>query len=272
MFVAMHVLGGSGARHAALAFDGGQFLRIAILGMLPLWGLALIAGRTRLTFFHVLIAAAIAVPSVLYVAGSPTGQVDVSMKTGSLLAIAFAPLVGFAIDKWLSSETGRVQSAVAALLIFLGVVQTFAGVLQFPYYRITNSPARSVAFPLDYYNALLWIRDHTPPSSIVVDPGGLTLSDELPTLWIAERRGWLPTPYTEPYLSPQHSDVAHRVAVWVDFLRDPASSTTAGLIASQADYLMIPRPIQSPFWIPVSRTGSWWIYQSVRPRPQPSAG
>lgn len=265
MFVAIHVLGGGGSRHAAVAFDGGQFLRIVVLGMLPLCALAVIGGRTRLNFFHVLIAAAIAVPSFLYVAGSPTGQVDVSMKTGSLLAIAFAPLVGFAIDKWLSSEIGRAQSAVAGLLIVLGLVQTSVYVLQFPYYRITNSPARSVAFPLDYYDALVWIRDRTPPRSIVVDPGGLTVRDELPTLWIGERRVWLPTPYTEPYLLPEHSGVVHRTAIWADFIRDPAS-TAAASIAGQADYLVIPRAMQSPFWIPVNRTGSWWIYQSIRAR------
>ncbi len=272
MFVAMHVLGGGGARHAAFAFDGGQFLRIVVLGMLPLWTLAVIGGRTRLTFFHVLIATAIAVPSVLYVAGSATGQVDVSMKTGSLLAIAFAPLVAFAIDRWLSGELGRARAIGAALLVALGLVQTSVYLLQFPYYRITNSRARSVALPLDYYDALAWIRDHTPPQSIVADPGGLTFRDEYPTLWIAERRGWLSTPYIEPYLAPQHADISRRAAIWSDFIRDPAGAS-ASSIASHVDYLMIPRAIQSPFWIPVSRTGSWWIYQSVRTRSaQTSAG
>ncbi|HEV7573157.1 MAG TPA: hypothetical protein VGQ21_16775 [Thermoanaerobaculia bacterium] len=266
MFVAIHVLGGGAARHAVLAFDSGQFFRIVFFGMLPLCWLAWMGGRKRLTFFHVLIAAAIAVPSVLYVAGSPTGQVDVSMKTGSLLAVAFAPLVAFAIDKWLSGETGRAQSAVAALLIVLGLVQTAAYVLQFPYYRITNSRARSLAFPLDYYEALVWIRDHTTARSIVVDPGGLNFRDEIPTLWIGERRGWLPTPNTEAFLSPGHSDISRRAAIWADFIRDPAS-TAGGVISRQADYLMIPRAIQSPFWVPVGRTGSWWIYRSVRSRP-----
>ncbi|MEA2413845.1 MAG: hypothetical protein QOI58_502 [Thermoanaerobaculia bacterium] len=271
MFVAIGVLGSGDSRHTAVAWDHGQFLRMAILGMLPLWALLVIAGKKPLNFFHVLIGTAIAAPSFLYVAGSVTGRVDFSMKTGSLLAIAFAPLIADPIDRWMRGTLPRWQAIGAALLVALGLVQTSVYVLQFPYYRITNSRVRRVALPLDYYDALVWIRDHTPPRSIVVDAGGLTLRDENPTLWIGERRGWLPTPNSEAFLSPLHSDVAHRVDVWADFIRDPAS-TSAGVIASQADYLMIPRAIQSPFWIPVSRTGSWWIYQSVRTRSAQTSG
>jgi hypothetical protein len=266
MFMAIGVLGPGDSRHTAIAFDHGQFLRMAILGMLPLWALLVIGWKKPLTFFHVLIAAAIAVPSFLYVAGSVTGSVDFSMKTGSLLAIAFAPLIADPIDRWMRGALPRWQVIGAALLIVVGLIQTAAYVLQFPYYRTTNSRARSVAVPIDYYNALVWIRDHTPARAIVVDPGGLKFRDEIPTLWIGERRGWLPTPNTEAFLSPGHSDISHRAAIWADFIRDPAS-TAGGVISSQADYLMMPRAIQSPFWVSVGRTGSWWIYRSVRLRP-----
>ncbi|MEA2337319.1 MAG: hypothetical protein QOE82_1326 [Thermoanaerobaculia bacterium] len=272
VFVAIHVLGGDGPRHLAVAFDRGQFLRMVILGMLPLWGLATIGARKALTFFHLLIAASIAVPSLLYVAGSPTGQVDMSMKTGSLIAIAFAPFVAVVIEKWLDGALNRGQLVAATLLIALGLVQTAAYVLQFPYYRITGARSRSVAFPLDYYRALTWLRDHTPAESIVVDPGGLALHDEFPLLWIAERRGWLPTPYTEPYLGAAvGAAVSGRATTWAEFVRDPANGAAAGSIAREADYLIMPREVQSPFWTPLNREGSWWIYRSVRARPAKTA-
>jgi hypothetical protein len=269
MFFAIHVLSSGGARHAAVAFDQGQFLRLVILGMLPLWALLVMApvmaGRKALTFFHVLIVTSIAVPSFLYVAGSNTGLTDFSMKNGSLLAVCFAPLIAPTIERWLSGTLPRWQTILASVLVVLGAVQTFVYVLQYPYYRMTGSRSRSVAIPLDYYDALQWLRDHTPPRSIVVDPGGLTMREELPTLWIAERRVWLPTPNTDPYLVPAiGSSVPRRAALWDTFLRDPANGAVASQIAGEADYLIVPRQLQSPLWIPVSSSGTWMIYRSGR--------
>jgi hypothetical protein len=268
MFFALRVLSSGGTRHAAVAFDRGQFLRLVILGMLPLWGLIVMAGRKALTFFHVLIVTSIAVPSFLYVAGSNTGQIDFSMKVGSLIAVAFAPLIAPTIERWLSGTLPRWQTILASALVLLGVVQTLVYVLQFPYYRMTGSRSRSLPIPGDYYDALLWLRDHTPPRSIVVDAASLTMAEELPTLWIAERRVWLPTPNTEPYLVPAiGSSVPRRAALWDAFLRDPANGAVASQIAGESDYLVVPRQVQSPFWIPVSRSGTWMIYRSSRTRP-----
>jgi hypothetical protein len=269
MFFAIHVLGSGGARHVAFAFDNGQYLRIVILGMLPLWGLLLIAGRRPLSFFHVLIGTSIVVPSFLYVAGSPTGQIDFSMKSGSLIAIAFAPLVLIAIERWLRGTLRRWQVIAATLLIALGVIQTLAYVLQFPYYRLTGSRSRGIVLSRDYYDALVWLRDHTPQRSIVVDPGGLTMHDELPTLWIAQRRVWLPTPNTDAYAG---SSIPRRLALWAAFERDPASAAAAGQIAGEADYLVVPREVRSPFWTPVDREGSWVIYRSTASPGSPDNG
>jgi hypothetical protein len=264
MFFSLHVLGSSDTRHAAFAFDRGQFLRLVILGMLPLWALLLLGGRRPLAFFHILIIAAIAVPSFLYIAGSSTGQIDFSMKTGSMLAIAFAPLIGVAIRNWLSGSLPRWQVVLAALLVALGVIQTSAYILQFPYYRLTGSRLRALVVPGDYYDALVWLRDHTPPRSIVVDPGSLTISSELPTTWIAERRAWLPTPYTAPYLTPAPgSSLPRRPALWAAFAHDPVNAAAANLMAREADFLILPREVRSPFWAPVARTGVWVIYRSV---------
>jgi hypothetical protein len=264
MFLAIHVLSSGESRHIAFAFDKGQFLRMVIFGMLPLWGLLALAPRKALTFFHVLIVAAIAIPSFLYIAGSSTGQVDFSIKTGSLLAVAFAPLIAVTIDRWLRGSLARWQMIAAACLVALGAIQTSAYVLQFPYYRLRHSESRGVAIPGDYYRALIWIRDQTPRQAIVAEPGGLTIRGELPSTWIAERRAWLPTPYTESILVPPPGcPVWNRVALWARFMRDPGDAAVAGIIAAEADYLVLPRDVQSPFWTPVRRSGSWVIYRST---------
>ncbi len=263
MFLAIHVLSSSDSRHAAFAFDGGQFLRMVTFGMLPLWGLLAVAGRKALSFFHVLIVAAVAIPSFLYISGSSTGQVDFSIKTGSLLAVAFAPLIAMTIEMWFRGSLDRWQKITAAFLVALGVIETSAYILQFPYYRLMHSESRGVTIPGDYYRSLVWIRDHTPRRSILVDPGGLTIRGELPATWIAERRSWLPTPYTEQFLAPPGvSSVSQRAALWSAFLRDPANVAVASAIAREADYLVVARDVRSQFWTPVSRSGAWTIYRS----------
>jgi hypothetical protein len=264
MFYAIHVLGGGGARHAAFAFDGGQFLRLTLLGMLPLWVLFFISVRKPLSFFHVLIVAAIAVPSLLYVAGSPTGQIDFSMKTGSLIAIAFAPLIAPTIETWLRRGLRRWQVIVATLVVAAGAIQTGAYILQFPYYRLTGSRSRAVVLSGDYYRTLVWLRDHTPRRSIVVDPGGLTMGEVLPTLWIAERRVWLPTANTEAFGGPSSdSSMRQRAALWEAFSRDPGNGAAAGAIATEADYLVAPQEVRSHFWTPATRFGEWIVYRSA---------
>jgi hypothetical protein len=347
MFLAIHVLSSGDSRHIVLAFDRGQFLRMVIFGLLPLWGLLALSGkagtlfnreagtlfnrepfspavsgggegadrrmrgqagwvstscsadrpphpasppsppaRSRggrrtlderawqsiqaergkygLTFFHMLIVAAIAIPSFLYIAGSSTGQVDFSIKTGSLLAVAFAPLIAVTIERWFRGSLARWQSIAAVGLVALGAIQTSAYILQFPYYRLRHSESRGVAIPGDYYRALIWIRDQTPRRAIVAEPGGLTVKGELPSTWIAERRAWLPTPYTESILvPPPGSAVWNRVALWAAFMREPGDAAVAGIIAREADYLVLPRDVRSPFWTPVRRSGSWVIYRST---------
>jgi hypothetical protein len=264
MFLLMRLMVFDGSRHVAYAFDSGQFMRIVILGLMPLWVLLLLDGRKLLSFFHVLIVAAIAVPSFLYIAGNATGNIDFSMKTGSLLAVSFAPLIASAIEKLINGTLRRWEAIAAVTVIALGAVQTSAYILQFPYYRLMGSRPEALALSADYYHALVWLREHTPRQSIVVEPGGLTIPVELPSLWIAERRAWLPTPYVEPYLNPDPgSSIPSRTALWTSFLRDPGNDAVGRAIAAEADYLLVSRQLQSPFWTPVSRSGSWMIYRSV---------
>jgi hypothetical protein len=87
----------------------------------------------------------------------------------------------------------------------------------------------------------------------------------LTTLWIAERRTWLPTPFMEPSLVPAAgTSLPQRTALWATFMRDPGNDAVARLIAGETDYLIVPRELRSPFWSPVSRSGLWVIYRSVR--------
>jgi hypothetical protein len=255
LFFALGILTRGGARHIAVAFDHGQFFRMVAFGLVPLWGVALLAWRRMLTIEHILIACCVAVPSLLYIAGSPTGASDFSMKTASLIAIAFAPLLVFD-----GLTRRRVMMAIA--LAVLGIVQTSAYVLQFPYYRLTHSSSNGVGLPRDYAEALTWIRDHTPRAAIVVDPHELPDENQIFTLILAERRVWLPARYTGANLPPE---LAARVAAWNAFA---AGDKAAGRrIAAEADYLIVRGAIVSTDWREVRR-GTWSVFQSAIRKPQ----
>ncbi|HEY6137937.1 MAG TPA: hypothetical protein VI670_09260 [Thermoanaerobaculia bacterium] len=229
----LHVLGGDSSRHLALAFDRGAFLKMALFGMAPLW---LLARRRELTIFHAVIAACVAVPSFVYIAGSPTGASDFSMKTATLMAVAFAPLLVVR------------RSLLVALVVGAGLIQSAAYVLQFPFYRLRHVTTNGVSIERDYANALAWVRGHTPLSAVVADPHELRNRDELFTAILGERRVWLPTAYAKTYLI---ADLPPAVL----------ARETMPLESGDADVLLVPYAIASPRWRAVHREGSWIVYR-----------
>ena len=229
----LHILGGDSTRHLAVAFDRFSFLKMVLFGMVPLWALT----RWRsLTIYHAVIAACVVVPTFLYLAGSPTGATDFSMKTASLMAIAFAPLLAAR------------RSLLAILVIAAGLIQSAAYVAQFPFYRLRHTTTNGVAVERDYASALAWIRDHTPLSAVVSDPHELGNRDEIFTLILGERRIWLPTAYARQVL--------------INAL--PPAVLQRDAMSPEADVLLTQSAVQSPAWRPVHREGSWVVFRSAR--------
>jgi len=258
LFFTIGVLTSGGSRHIAVAFDRGQFFRMVLFGLAPLWVIVLLGGRRRLSIFHVLLAAAIAVPTMLYTVGSAGSMIDFSMKTGSLVAIAFAPLLPPALER-LFGGAARWRIAAATLVAALGVVQTAAFVLQFPWYRATRPAAHVYAIPADYHDALVWIRDHTPREAVVVDPQGLHTQEVLYTMMVGERRVWLPTVFTNEVLI-SNPRVAGRAPVWKAFAAGDENARRE--VAAGSDYLVLHGSVISPSWREVRR-GQWSVYQST---------
>ena len=239
IFYLLGVLGGDEA-HIAFTLDNGAYLKMLLFGAVPLWGVALLAARRELTIFHVLAASCVVVPTMLYIAGSPTGAVDFSMKTASLFAVAFAPLLVAAnLRGW--------RAWAAGFLVLIGVIQSAAYVLQFPYYRVRHVTTNGVAIPRDYANALEWVRSHTPRNALVVDPHEVSNRNEDFTSILGERRLWLPTAYTSPN--------ARRTELW--------RASAGAAIAREADVLVAPLGLSWPEWREVHREGEWRIYRST---------
>ncbi|HEV7485676.1 MAG TPA: hypothetical protein VGQ65_08335 [Thermoanaerobaculia bacterium] len=264
LFFAIGVLTTGGSRHIAIAFDRGQFFRMVLFGLAPLWAVVVLAGRKlRLNIFHVLIAVGIAVPTMLYTTGSAGSMIDFSMKTGSLVAIAFSPLLAPALERLFGAGAPRRLRAAAILVIALGIVQTSVFVLQFPWYRATRAAGHAYSIPADYHDALVWVRDHTPRQAVVVDPQGLRTQEVLYALMVGERRVWLPTVFTDEVLLGD-SRVVGRVPVWNAFLSGDEGARRK--VASESDYLVLHGSVVSPSWREV-RHGLWNVYQSTLRKP-----
>lgn len=267
LFLAIGLLTTGGSRQVAVGFDGGQFFRMVLFGLTPLWGVVLLGGvrRSSLNIFHILIVVTIAVPTLLYTSGTEGGsQIDFSMKTGSLVAVAFAALLPASIESFLGGGLARWRSWTMVLLIALGAIQTAAFVLQFPWYRAIRSSGHAYSIPLDYHDGLIWLREHTPRRAIVADPQGLHTQEVLYTLMVSERRAWLPTVYTDQVLIAS-SRVDERREVWGAFTAgDPAASRR---IAAEADYLIVPGSIRSTYWRMV-RPGTWNVFESTIRNPR----
>jgi hypothetical protein len=264
IFFAIGLLTSGGSRHIAIGFDRGQFFRMVLFGLAPLWAVvALARGRLRLNIFHVLIAVAVAVPSMLYTTGSAGSLIDFSMKTGSLVAIAFAPLLAPALQYLFTAGVPRWRAVAAIVVIALGVVQTSAFVLQFPWYRVTRPAARAYSIPADYHDALVWVRDHTARQAIVVDPHGLRTQEVLDTMMIGERRVWLPTVFTNEVLI-SNSRVAGRVPVWNAFIAGDEGARRS--VAAESDYLVVRGSVASPSWRELRR-GEWSVFESTVQKP-----
>lgn len=260
-FLRLGILGGEASSSLALAFDRGQFLRVVLLGLIPLWGVAVLGmkGKPRRDV-AVLIAACLLVPSWLYMQVL-SGGIVFSMKVGSLMAVAFGPLVAAALSRLLAEPALRWRRAVAAALVCLGLVQSAVYVFQFPYLRLFAPTLRSTAIPSDYWRALTWLRTSSPPRSVVVDPFDLDFRSGLRTTMVAERRVWLPTAYVTlfPVQRRIRADVLARRDLWRRTVAGDASA--AREIARQADYLVASSPLQSPSWRPVFASGSWVVYR-----------
>jgi len=255
IFFAIGLLASGASRHIAFGFDRGQFFRMVLFGLLPLWSVVILGGgRPRWNIFHVLIVVSIAVPSLLYTTGSAGSMIDFSMKTGSLVAIAFTGLLAPALER-----LRRWRVWAATFVIALGLVQTSAFVLQFPWYRARQPAGHAYVIPAEYHDALIWIRDHTPQRSIVVDPQCLKTQEVLYTLMVGERRVWLPTVFTNEVLIVSAS-LRQRLAIWNAFV---AGDVAAGRqIATEADYLIVRGNVVSPYWREVHH-GAWSVFHST---------
>jgi hypothetical protein len=221
--------------------------------MLPLWVLMVLAGRPRLSIFGAVIACGIVIPSLIYLRGSATGNVDFSMKTGSLLAVAAAPLIAPALSR---------LRLLALAVILLGVVQSSAYLLQFPFYRFTRATTHATAIPEGYWGALDWTRRSTPPGTIVIDPQTLNSDLAVWTVLLAERRVWLPTPYTRTFLITRATGKeAERLAIWDAAHR--GDSAAARRLAGEAPYLIAPAQLALPApWSPAHQQGGWTVFRA----------
>lgn len=264
--VALHLVGllGAGGPFARILFDQGQFLRVVCFGMAPILIVALAGGRRALTLFDALALSALLTPTILVLEGSPTGHIDLAMKMGTLIPLALAP--GAAVSL-LKSRNGARRWLLSAAVV-VGALHTLVYVGQFPVYRIEKPQEPSVGIPVDYFDALRWVRANTPVQSIVVDTESTRLAEPLFlrdhrargfTTMIGERRVWLPTPFIEE--NGANATFREREQIWRHVATGASTKQEEATLFEEVDFVITSEPLsQSANWREIHRVGRFAIF------------
>lgn len=148
-------------------------------------------------------------------------------KIASLIAVACAPLIAFAV---------RRAPKIAIIIAAIGFAYTAVYLLQFPW-------SRGETIPAGYHDALVWIRDHTPRNAVLFDPASVPVSKVLWPMVIAERRVWLPTRSTPA------PNLGYRLREWQT--SRPARGDVAVMVARCET--------SSSGWRTATRFGQWSV-------------
>jgi hypothetical protein len=272
MAFGLHMFGSG--KPLAVAFDNGAYLRHVLFAFSPLWALALLSRQIwgRLSLFCTLIVACVLVPSFLYISNTLTGQIDFSMKIAALIAVAACPLACVGLAR--SMKNWRSPAAALTLaLIVLGLLCTAAYAGQFAFLRLRHNHDRTMALPADYVAALEFIRDNTPSQAIVIDPQSMPYALTIPTVFVGERRVYLPTEYGEQVLGgfTVSPEVARRKRDFEQWSKDGfVDGNLSAQFASQADYCLLaglgPRGRD---WTLIRTFGGYSVWESKAHSPHP---
>ena len=209
-------------------------------------------------------------PTLAYVRNSPTGEIDLSMKTASLMIVLLTPMAAAGLGGLAADLRGRDWRGIAcALLLGAGFAQTLAYIGQFPLVRFMESVRRGAkALPLDYCRALEWIRVSRPRDAVVID--GVRLGSSFPpnistTLFLAGRLPFLARSgtFAANRLDP---DLSLRNLLWGQWetggFTDRQLST---YFARRGDWLVLSVTLPSlSGWEERFRSGQFTVYAAKR--------
>ncbi len=176
----------------AIAFDNLQYLQNVFFSLTPIILLAIyyLVKNKKIEFYFVVWFCCLLVPTVLYIEGSPTGKIDFSMKTFTLLAVILVPIVAWSLNDAFSNSSKSLK-IIIAFFIFAGILNSFCYAFQFVGYRYFGVKKQFFEIDYDYFKTLDYLRVRSNKSSIIFDPQSLQRDDINLTLWLSERRTYL---------------------------------------------------------------------------------
>lgn len=253
----------------AFSFDGGQFVQ-NVLFAFPLVVMAVAwcsfhqrSSSTRL--FASMFAAAVALPTFLFISGDPDVPSHMSMKNATLLVVAGIPLVTLAIAAWWDASSRHSQGWKIATAAFclLGFANSAGYLVATPLTRLGYKIQPSSSIPADYYEALRHVRSSTPLNALLLDPTGAENQLSNPGNIFAARRAILPSGY-DLLWHYTNEEVERRRTAWRQW-RDSsfADEKPAAYLAEAAQCLVSPSEVKSMYWQLDARFGSYFVYRSL---------
>lgn len=236
----------------AFEFDGGLYLR-NIVGSAPLCVVAVAwcfaKARTDIAWLLAgLMAGAFLLPTLLDLRGSYGEGAHLSMKNFSLFVCASAPLVAVMVvdaAKLWRRRVGLV--ALIALLLGAGLLNSIGYAASYPWRVLTGAKA-AVTLDGNLYDALVYVREHSPPTAIVATP----LVDEIatgnPITTVAARRCLLPNEYSRriKVTQPETSELAARWGAWLSAGYPPGNLSAE--FAKKVDFVVLDHELPPDDW------------------------
>jgi hypothetical protein len=207
--------------------------------------------------------ACVTVPTLSMTKGSPTSNVDFSIKTASLYLVAVTPFFAIAAA-WLSSKLRehRALGMAGIALVGVGLLNAGAYVLQHAFSRALHRGGVSHEIPLDHYQALELVA-REPAAAIVIDQFSIPNAVTDPAVMLGGKRVLVGSKYDQVAFPPSAA-AKENSALWLGWQSSGFSDEALGRqLAEKADLLIADPEIRSPSWHAVGTFGKAAVYRSV---------
>jgi hypothetical protein len=256
----------------AVSFDHGQFIQNVVLGFFPVtFAIGICLWRARepgvLASFapHVwALVGCVVTPTFLMTRGSPTSNVDLSMKVASLYLVAAVPFFAIAAA-WLMTGWRRTRglALVGAALTLAGLVNAGAYTFQHALRRVRNHGGVTQSIPLDHHLALELVA-RQPARLILIDELSIPSTIADPAVMVGGKRTLVASGYEEVVFAPSAAARENKAA-WLEWQRGGhGDEALAVRLADGADLLIAASAVRSPSWSLLASFGDIAVYRSIR--------
>jgi hypothetical protein len=259
------VFGGNHGSNLGVKFDNGRFLQNFFFWFLPaiivsFYGLTKSRKNNHFVYF---ILASLLIPTFLMIKNSPIGRLEFCMKTATLLIAMLTPLFAQGIE-WMIEQRKLIRTIFPAILLTLGTVSFGSDISTFIIKRAHSNSNGLVTIPKNYFDALVFVRQHTLPKEIVIDPFFEDQKEAHISTIVSQRRLYL-TIKKDFNFAKIPEEVKNRRILWNTWVESGFKDTQISeYFSANAHYIVATSSISDTNWQQIFRKGEYRVFRSKK--------